>query len=90
MKFQWIFALVAVFVAVAWGAPAQKTNFNECLKACGYNYSPICAGPKEGAEKPQTFGNICALETYNCEHKTEWEVKSQGECPGGSAIRLQY
>ncbi|GAB0086034.1 hypothetical protein DMENIID0001_000090 [Sergentomyia squamirostris] len=89
MKYLWTIALVAVFVTIVAAAPAtNKTKFNECLKACGYNYTPICAGPKDGPEKPQTFGNMCALETYNCEHKSDWDVKSQGECPGGGPVRL--
>lgn len=57
-----LMAVVALSVA---GPVQQKTN--KCAKTCPFDYTPICAGPTAGTEKPLSFGNACVLENYNCE-----------------------
>ena len=49
----------------------------ECLRICPLNYAPVCV---EDDGQLLNFGNLCALESYNCEHKKDLKVKYAEEC----------
>lgn len=84
MKF--LACVLVLLLAVTFTAAASTKK--ECLKACPFDYTPVCGGPTSGADKPLSFGNECVLNNYNCEKGLRWVVKSQGECPGSQGVRL--
>ncbi|GLV31640.1 uncharacterized protein CBL_07401 [Carabus blaptoides fortunei] len=85
-------ALIAVvLIGIATAGPAKsdaKKNVQNkpCLKTCDLDYKPVCAG--EGKDKPKSFGSVCVLDNYNCEHGSNLKKVSEGECPGGGGVRL--
>lgn len=56
MFFCTVISAVCVFAAPQKGA--------ECATICPANYDPVCASDSTGT--PQTFGNQCGLNAYNC------------------------
>lgn len=57
-------------VAVTYGSPAKgstKASLKKkpCMKDCGDNYKPVCAG--DGKDKPRSYGSECVLSNFNCE-----------------------
>ncbi|KAL1130100.1 hypothetical protein AAG570_013039 [Ranatra chinensis] len=76
----------ACLVALAASFPNKKETGPKktgpkCNMACTQEYSPICAG--DGHNKPLSFGNVCVLEKYNCEHSTRFSV---GPCVEGVRV----
>lgn len=59
--FFFLFYKVAIFFAAACAE-------QECAKFCPFDYTPLCTEFVNGGQF--TFGNKCALDSYNCEHKT--------------------
>lgn len=69
----WFIPNAAVLIGIAAAIPAKndaKKNAQNkpCLKTCDLDYKPVCAG--EGKDKPKSFGSVCVLDNYNCEHGT--------------------
>ncbi|XP_053687533.1 turripeptide Pal9.2-like [Sabethes cyaneus] len=90
MRLLAIIVAACLTLAIVQGLPAkEKPSKSTCQKACTFDYTPICAGLKNSKDKPLSFGNTCVLENYNCENQKSLVVLSQGECPGGSGVRLQ-
>ncbi|XP_019871505.1 turripeptide Pal9.2 [Aethina tumida] len=93
MKFSIVFCIFLVgLVAVTYGSPAKgstKASLKKkpCMKDCGDNYKPVCAG--DGKDKPRSYGSECVLSNFNCESGNDYKIISQGECPGGGGVRLQ-
>ncbi|KAL6262927.1 uncharacterized protein LOC105433173 [Pogonomyrmex barbatus] len=70
-------------------AKEAKKNKKDCARDCGTDYDPVCVhDPADSSFKPRTFGTSCALDVHNCEMGTKLVVKSKGECPGSSGVRL--
>lgn len=70
---QWIlfyfYSIAAIFFAAAC---AQK----ECPTFCPYDYTPLCTEFEN--DGVFTFDNKCALDSYNCVHKTSkfiWVIR---------------
>uniref|UniRef100_A0A1B6IC76 Kazal-like domain-containing protein n=1 Tax=Homalodisca liturata TaxID=320908 RepID=A0A1B6IC76_9HEMI len=79
----------------SYGSSAKKATSTttkppkpKCDTACPDDYTPICANEKGSSEKAKSFGNICVMNKYNCEHGTNLEKESDGECKNGSGVRL--
>lgn len=47
---------------------ANSMAARKCTKSCTLDYTPVCAGPETGADKPISFGNECVLANFNCEN----------------------
>ncbi|XP_058462840.1 turripeptide Gsp9.3 [Malaya genurostris] len=90
MRYLVIVAAVLLALTIVQAHPAKdKPAKNTCQKACTFDYTPVCGGVKNSKDKPISFGNTCVLDNYNCENQKSLVVLSQGECPGGSGVRLQ-
>ena len=70
-------ALVALSSATPTKKPAParvsttqkpKEEKKACIKECGVDFKPICAG--DGIAKNKSFGSACVLENHNCEMGT--------------------
>ncbi|XP_054258131.1 uncharacterized protein LOC128983031 [Macrosteles quadrilineatus] len=60
----------------------------KCDEKCPEDYTPVCGKEKDSTEKPKSFGNICVMNKFNCEHGTNLIKESDGECKDGSGVRL--
>ncbi|XP_026749039.1 Kazal peptide Pr13a [Galleria mellonella] len=66
---------------------AEAARKKACMQDCtSVKVEPLCAG-KNGA-KSLSFGSECVLHNYNCEHKENFKMISNGQCPGSDGIRL--
>lgn len=59
--------LVLLLSSSILAAPGESES---CPKICSAEYAPVCAGPAGSHDNKQTktFGNLCAMQIYNCEH----------------------
>lgn len=66
------FIILVAFLSLTNGAPSKgstKASLKKkttCVKDCGDNYKPVCAGD---GTKNISFGSECVLSNYNCENQ---------------------
>lgn len=59
--------VISAHASPAKGSTKAALKKKPCLKDCGDEYKPVCAGDGTGKNN-KSFGSECVLSNHNCEH----------------------